>query len=106
MAQEARDLGLCGAEGLYRLDKFLRSLSRVLMSHGFLLHPVSVEPVPLKLFVCPAPDKRQLLVATAKGFVQGCGPDTEPVHPAPVSLTDLEGASVPTERRVHFCHLQ
>ena len=44
--------------------------------------------------------------ATAKGFVQGCGPDTEPVHPAPVSLTDLEGASVPTERRVHFCHLQ
>jgi hypothetical protein len=62
MAQEARDLGLCGAEGLYRLDKFLRSLSRVLMSHGFLLHPVSVEPVPLKLFVCPAPDKRQLLV--------------------------------------------
>ena len=38
-------------------------ISRVLISHEFLLHPVSVDPVPLKLLVCPAPDTRQLLVA-------------------------------------------
>jgi hypothetical protein len=26
-------------------------------------HPVSVDPVPLKLSMCPAPDMRQLFVA-------------------------------------------